>query len=506
MNKTITKLLRQKNLYSALLVGVAFATVGCSETRIPEPSQTQVIEHEGMPSNREILGWIQDLVSMGPRRTGSEAGLKAASYVAHKFEKFGLEDVIIETGHAPQWEADDWSLSVDGTDIPTFYIRHSFHPGKSGEFSTGPNGLNAEVIYVGDRTDLKGIDVKGKVVVANVELGKINTTGARILAESVYDPDNDIFDTPKLDPYTPNVFPYNYASAMKGGAVGFVGILTNYIDSNRFYNEDLSFAIEGSAHMSIPGLWVTNTEGELIKTLLNNKQNNLATMHFDGRVKDTKYHTVIGYLSGASDQTILVQSHHDSGFVGAVEDGSGTAEVLALAKYYGSRSASERERRMMFVTMDTHFTAYESHDDFVKKYIEGEEHNKNIVVDVAVEHVGLEMMVKDGKGHMTGKVEPRIFITSELLLELNSELVVKRDYRRTVVLPATMFEPTIPTDASPYYDAGIPVISMITAPTYLYDISDTLDKVAVEELQPTALLFADIIDRLDEAPREFFQQ
>jgi hypothetical protein len=45
--------------------------------------------------------------------------------------------------------------------------------------------------------------------------------------------------------------------------------------------------------------------------------------------------------------------------------------------------------------------------------------------------------------------------------------------------------------------AGVPVISMMTAPIYLYDVADTSDMVARDQLQTVANTFIQIVDRLD---------
>jgi hypothetical protein len=64
-------------------------------------------------------------------------------------------------------------------------------------------------------------------------------------------------------------------------------------------------------------------------------------------------------------------------------------------------------------------------------------------------------------------------------------------------------EEGIPTDVGPIQRiVGFPVISLISAPPYLYDVSDTLDKVAEEQLNPTANLVADLVDALDTMPRD----
>ena len=43
---------------------------------------------------------------------------------------------------------------------------------------------------------------------------------------------------------------------------------------------------------------------------------------------------MIGFLPGQNGTTLLISSHHDAVWDGAVEDGSGTSEVLALARHF----------------------------------------------------------------------------------------------------------------------------------------------------------------------------
>ncbi|MGX5727993.1 M28 family peptidase [Metapseudomonas otitidis] len=459
--------------------------------------------HAGMPSNREIFGFIEDITDFGPRRTGSAANVKTADYIAGKFKDFGLQNVSIETGDTFQWDATKWDLAADGTGIPAFYMRHSFHPGKEGNFSTGPDGLKAEFVYVGNRKDLKGIDVKGKIVVADVELKEMNMAGIQEAAELIYDPKKSLGHNKRLDPFTPNNYPFNMASAMEGGAVGFVGVLSNYFDSNRFYNEDMAYFVDDDLYLSIPGMWITHADGEMLKQMIKDKPNTVGRMDLEGNVAKVKYRTVVGYLPGKNAETLMVQSHHDSGFMGAVEDASGVSQVLALAKYYGQKPAKSRDRSMMFVVMDSHFTDYKAHEDLANNTIIGGK--IDVVANVTLEHIAREMVVKDGKAVMTGEVDPRIFITSPSLIDITSAAVEKHDYKRSMVMSTKMFtdDEGLPTDVGPIQLlTGMPVISLISAPVYLYDIADTLDKVAVEELQPTAILASDLLDTLDKVPAE----
>ncbi len=121
-------------------------------------------------------------------------------------------------------------------------------------------------------------------------------------------------------------------------------------------------------------------------------------------------HTVYGYLEGKSKDTIMVQSHHDSVWEGAVEDGSGTAEVLALAKHFGAQAPGTRKKSMMFITFDSHFSGYQSHGAFLTSRFRnpgssGDPHR--IVANVTLEHVGKAALVqKDKSLKVTDLPEP----------------------------------------------------------------------------------------------------
>lgn len=245
-------------------------------------------------------------------------------------------------------------------------------------------------------------------------------------------------------------------------------------------------------------------DGEKLKAIIKKSPKAVGRIDLAGSVAKVKYRNVVGYLPGKSPETLMVQSHHDSGFQGAVEDASGVGAVLGVAKYYGQMPAQERQRSMMFALMDTHFTDYKAHEDFAHKHLTSKQ--VDVVANVTLEHIAREMKVVDGQAVMTGEVEPRILITSPSLLSLAEKLVVDNDYRRSVVASTSLFaeeDEGLPTDVGPIQKlAGFPVISLISAPTYLYDISDTLDKVAVEQLQPTVKLAIDLLDALDVAPRD----
>ena len=450
-----------------------------------------------IPSNDEIFRWIEELTNMGVRQPGTKAGEDAANYVADKFAEFGLTDIKNESANTFLWTADDWGLSVNGVDIDSYYMSHTFVSGRSSAFSTPEGGLQAEIVYVGDgkESDYKRVDVKGKIVVSNVKMSRVPIGLVKFAGYLLYDPNKTLpLFSSRIDPYSANNFPYNYYNAIKNGAVGFIGILSNYIDSNQYNNENYSYI---GGPMGLPGLWVSKSDGETLKNLIGNGEA-VATMVLKGERKRVKGNAVVAYLPGKSDETILVHSHHDSSTTGAVEDASGTSVVLALAKMYAQIPKEERAKSLIFASMDSHFTGYQVHDAFAANHLKGK---KNILVDVCVEHIANEVVENEnGETVLTGLVEPRlIFVSgSKELINITEEEVVRHNYERTAIIPASLFGGEVPTDADVFYLTGIPIVSLVSGPIYLYDNIDTIDKVAKNELRPTTEVFADIIWRLSE--------
>lgn len=72
--------------------------------------------------------------------------------------------------------------------------------------------------------------------------------------------------------------------------------------------------------------------------------------------------------------------------------------------------------------------------------------------------------------------------------------LLSEDLRRSFVLPPTVFGPAPPTDGSAFYLAGLPVVHFLTAPMYLFDPQDTIDKIHVPSLEPVTRAVIRIIE------------
>ena len=82
--------------------------------------------------------------------------------------------------------------------------------------------------------------------------------------------------------------------------------------------------------------------------------------------------------------------------------------------------------------------------------------------------------------------EPRWWFTSRLasLEAIVREAVVAEHLERSLILPPDVFGPSPTTDGGPFHLAGVPLVNFLTAPFYLFDAIDTLDKIHRPSLVP----------------------
>lgn len=459
----------------------------------------------GLSTQDRIMRDVRDLVELGPRRSGTPGGDRAAEFVGRGLREAGVPRVWEEHATTYQWEATRWGVELGGRTIDAFPATQSFFGENrgdwTGEFSTGPSGRTAGVVDVGDGDifDLAAADVRGKVVVFNLRfLAPMLALGAA--SEWLYDPRSTLIRDPRSllqgNPYITN-YESTVRELQRRGAAGFIGVLSDYFDSNRYRNE-----VYRRLNVMLPGFWVTAAQGRAIRTMLRTGRRT-ATLELEGRRWAAPTRTVLGYLPGASDETVMVQSHHDSLGPGAVEDATGTASVLAQARYFAGLPRAQRPRSLLFITFDSHFTGYQAHMAFGERYLGGDAPFP-IVANATIEHIAKQGVIRGGKLAMRDVPEPRgIFrLGGTEVKRAIIEAVRKYDLQRLTLINVRTVSPegNIPTDASFVSMYGVPTVSFISGPLYMYDDIDTLDKVDERQLVPVNAAFVDIIGRLQRLP------
>ncbi len=480
--------------------GPAAATAFNPEAQPPCPRASAAI---GMPSGDRIFHWIEGIVAFGPRRTGTEANARSAAWVKCQFEALGLQGVHYVPATSWSWEATRHGLQVNGFNVDSFPIAFSgVTPGLPAAFSTGPQGLQAELVDVGEGKplDLVAHPVKGRIAMFNLRF-QVSTAFFLPVLEFLWDPKLTAFNAQL---FVANPYQTNFVSVvqrlMDAGAVGVVGVLADYHESNRYYNE-----FYRRMEMTIPGVWVSPGEGARIRSWSQGRQRLQARLDLEAERRAVTARAVVGVLPGRSTDAVMITSHHDSVWDGAVEDGSGTASVLAQAQYFSTRPDGPTDKTLIFATMDSHFTGYQVHKAFNEKWLSPESPYK-VVANVTLEHIAKEAVQRGGQLQLSGRSEVfGIFENfSRPLRRALQSAIQRHDLRRTAILSGHTLCNTvgIPTDASFTCTAGVPTASLISGPAYLYDEQDTLDKVDRERLLPVARVFADFIEAIDRTPSD----
>lgn len=462
-----------------------------------------MIKAAGAAGRKEMLAWIEGFTKFPHRRTGTPQGLASAKYVEKTFQEIGLEDVKMETVRSIMRDCPVYSLNAGGKAIDCFFANGTNRRAETGEFHA--EIADAEIVYLGTgaKEDFAGIDVEGKIVLCDVYFKEINVKTLLTWTEDaeLYDPagrtENDVT---KYDIYTPNDWPYNYLYAKEKGAAGFIGILHNFMDCN-YYHEDYIDIVDTGGYMDMPAVWVSREDGkrlaaECSRTHLT-ADLTVHTVYAEGEAR-----IVSGRLAGKSDEMIVIHSHHDAVNRGAVQDASGMSEVFALADLFAKLPEDLREKTLLFAATDSHYTDYEGHEGFLENRRKAGEY---IIADFAIEHVAQEMHLdEDNHIVLTGEPETRMVYVDEKsgLLELAKEAIERYDLDKTVIFPVRgksggeYTSDDVCSDAYVFNAAGIPVVSLLSAPMYLFHNSDTLDKVHQESLEQIRDLYAYMILRV----------
>lgn len=449
-----------------------------------------------VPDSATIFSWIQELCRNPHRRPGTEYDHQAEIFVAAKMKEFGLENVTLDPVPMTVWTAQEWSLTVKGEKIPSFFVVNTGF--------TSASGVSAPLVYVGagEPEVWKKTEVKDKIVVADVTFPYLPAGGLMKLTGSSYvlsDPDHSI--TLATGQYlnfvrqnfiggtTPDQSPASdvYGQAFRRGAKGILLILRDQPSgSNSHYGP------YDGIMKPLPALWIGKYDGVKLREIA--KQGASATLTLTGDTAPGVMHNVWGTLPGMSDEVILVTSHHDSPFTGATEDGAGSAQVLAQAWAWSKVPQEKRPKTMIFVLDGGHFYGSLGGHTFAREH---QDIMKRAKIVITLEHLGAkEVAEKDRKYAETGRLAFTVMFTSPKpeVIAVVMKAAAKQPPKVTAAIPADFFGPAPTSDAAGYVlESNVPVISWIGCPYYLLDEFDTLDKISQPDLHPIALTVTEMV-------------
>lgn len=423
---------------------------------------------ELVPAEQQIYGWIEEVFSQGIRRPGYAADEWTTRACLERFEALGLENVRLEPVELPKWEPKGWSLSVRSDsgatiDVACFPLPHCA--------STG--GVEAALA----RLDAADADaVRSKIALYDVSFMRSALRNMHGLATWAYDPADTFAESTQVLPFGREVHGAMDAPAA-AGAVGFVGVLADYpIDGCEYY------VPYDAVERPIPGVWVSRSAGAKISELLASGPC-IARIEIDALRETITTHNVVGELEGADNEIVIIGSHHDGPWSSAVEDGSGIALVMAQARYWSSVPKKERPHRLVFLLNSGHMAGGAGCLSFCASHPDELERT---VLEVHLEHAAKEFAQYADSIAPTGLAETRWWFTTRIgaLEESVRSAIEAEDLDRSLILPPTVFGPRPTTDGGEFHLQGVPIVNYLTAPFYLFDAQDTMDKIHRPSLVP----------------------
>lgn len=415
-----------------------------------------------VPTTDEMVGWVETICAQGIRRPGSNADAWTEAFIADRFRSFGLEDVRFEPVVLPRWEPRSWSLVVEGAgerlELDCFPLPHT---------APAPEGVEAAL-----RTD----DVAGAIALVTVTLNSWPQSFVRDrLALRTIDPTGEFDTISQTLPFGPQLQAVMEPS-IADGAVGFVGIFDAPWESCEYY-----VPYDGEPR-PIPGVWISRSDGERVKALLE-RGDVTARIVVDSEREDVTTNNVVGTLAGASDEWLIVGSHHDGPWASAVEDASGVALVLAQAEYWSRVPADERPHNMLFVLQTGHMVHGAGCRGFIDDHADMLD---RVVLELHLEHTARASHGEDGKLVAEDAPEASWWFTSrnERLIDSVEAALVTEGVQRAFIMPPDVFGPHPTTDAGFYHLHDVPLVNFLAAPMYLFDAQDTPDKLHEASMVP----------------------
>jgi len=443
------------------------------------------------PSKEYILRLTDDVYTIGERRPGSKADLAAIDFLAMMLQASGFEQVHVEKSKFDYWEPVKWGLTVQpGTDAAwqpeCFYVPYS-GPAQ-------PGGSEAEVVYLGSISKPDWQDIEGKIVLVDIPPTDVSWDQMKLFSYMAYEPLNELkgWHHPYPIGWMLKYIPF-YKQAEPRGPAGIIGILHDYPDMGKF----TYYAPYDGELRRIPSMYLMEEAGDRLKAQVAAGKTTVR-LELDARTAPGAGESanVYGVLPGLSEDAVIFHSHHDSPWRSGVEDSSGVGMVMALAGYYAKLPVEQRPFTMIFLFTGGHMVGGATNDAFI------EEHRDDIMrqalYDIAIEHIADDYLPP---AEPAGGAEARgVFITENpVTVSLFETSVAAAGLTRTLVFP-TGTPLGVPTDAQHFGRAGLPVVSLISGPVWLFDDDDTMERVHRPSLEPMARMYIDFVGRLAATP------
>lgn len=449
------------------------------------------MNHQTQFSSREMMEWISTLASFGPRRAGSEAGHRAEDWLLAQLTAFGLGGVHKEPIVVEAYTPRETRLEVNGTSFAAQWIPYCKY--------TAAEGIEAPLAYADSNALFASGDWAGKIVVTEIGFPLLDVALISRFSLGKNDPDDSLKDVKHPATWV-RLGWHLYRKAFERGAVGFVGILRDQPGGSYQMYAPYGFKEADILDKPLPGVWVSRNDGAQLKSLAT--AGATARLLHVGERGPSQTHNVIAEIPGRTDEAVVLHCHHDSPFASPVEDASGCAVILAVARWFATRPTPRR--KIIVLLTAGHF--YGSIG--TRRFIADHAHDvvPKVALELTVEHIAKEAiedssgaLVESGRAEGTGVFVP----FNQAMVDLVRSNVEDNAVDRAFLLPPEgPLGPYPPTDGGDWYEAGVPLVNFISNPVYLLNAEDALSWVMEPRLAKMAGAVAGIVEGSEQLSRE----
>jgi Zn-dependent M28 family amino/carboxypeptidase len=390
-----------------------------------------------------LMKSLQDLAAFGKKHVGTDGAKQAADYLVDRFKKLGLSDVHTETFQFPRWDlmSSSMTISIDGA---------AMTPGFDVFEASGSGHADGQLVWCNTAKDedLVGVDLTGKIALV------------------VRDPNF-----------------HRSAQYKNVGDKGAVAMLyLSIAPSNLRQVGSVRFTWEGAG--SIPAITIGADDGALIKDAVMAGKNVRAVIDTSVANSNAVGANVLGKIAGERPEEIVIGAHYDTWFAGSTDNGSGVAELLALAE---RRMKKAKPRyTLVFVAYDGEEVALYGGYDFLRKH-------KVVTPDPILAVLNFETPSAK-QASLLGLGRSNLPILDSSLQDAGLGFLYT--VYAGLELVAELLGGIIPTDIQGIYRSGVPTVSTAVTGPYYHTTEDTPDKVDLQLLAESTDGFDDALDRM----------
>jgi hypothetical protein len=448
----------------------------------------------------EMWSWMERLAEWSPTFTGGPGHTSVVNFLDAELRRSRLNPER-KTFRIPYWELKEYGLKVGGTSMPVSGYRPYSGP-------TSAEGVTAPLYFAGTSPAFDFSGARGKIVI--MEMAPVGGSGGTAV------PTSDSVGrraaaapraTEVVVTYPPNAArPRSMGNALRGlntdtsnmkpiedaGAVGVIHVWNGVSDGNA---RDQAIPPFGTP-TPVPVVLVGHATGQRLKALASSGGASATLIHHAVIHPDMPADNIWAVLPGQTDETIIINTHTDG--CNANEE-NGFFGVVALARYFAGRPPGDRRRTLVFLMTAGHFghgyfrgTAdwIQTHDDVMKR----------AVACVTIEHLGALGWIDDPAANVykpTGQGEWAPAYTP-LRPEADVFLSAAQGTDATNIYAAVA--DTYAGEGQAFHRAGIPCISYIPTPQYLFiapSKGGALDKMSKMRMHGEVVTFARAVAALD---------